>query len=99
MGIPTAKMGIVGDCMSFQRVATAIGYSQTIEIFLTGRFYDAHKCLEMGLVNHVVESDRLEPFTYDMAQELAENAPLAVRDAKYIIDKIERYNRGVSTLG
>jgi enoyl-CoA hydratase len=88
MGIPTTKMGLVSDYEGFQRFITVMGYSSALEIFMTGRFYDARTCLELGMVNHVVESDQLEPFTYEMAHELAGNAPLAVKNSKYILNRI-----------
>jgi enoyl-CoA hydratase/carnithine racemase len=82
MGMPPAKLGLVYPYQGFRRFLTVIGFARTLEIFLTGRTYDSQGCFAMGLVNHVVEDDHLEHFTYELAWELAENAPLSLRGTK-----------------
>ena len=47
----------------------------------------------MGLVNYVVPFDQLESFTYGMAKEIAENAPLSLSSGKKIMNLILRYQR------
>ncbi|MEE9518359.1 MAG: enoyl-CoA hydratase-related protein [Candidatus Adiutricales bacterium] len=88
MGIPTSRMGLVSNHESLMRFVSVLGYATTLEIFLTGRFYKAQECLEMGLVNHLVETDQLESYTYEMAGELAANAPLAMKYTKSILNRI-----------
>ncbi|MFH1487770.1 MAG: enoyl-CoA hydratase-related protein [Pseudomonadota bacterium] len=88
MGIPTSKMGLISDVRTFRRFHTVLGYSTALELFLTGRFYDSQESLQMGLVNHVVESENLESFTYDLAREISECAPLSLRGSKSILTKI-----------
>jgi len=88
MGMPTPKMGLVPGAEAFNRFIKVLGYNYTLELFLTGRFYDSRTCLQMGLVNHIVERDELKSFTYEMARELAANAPLALRHSKFMINKI-----------
>ena len=41
----------------------------------------------MGLVNHVVPSSELEAFTYKLAGQIAQNAPLALKGTKHIVNK------------
>ncbi len=91
MGMPPAKIGLVYRYSGLRRFLTVLGYSRTLVLFLTGRYYDSQKCLEMGLVNHVVEGDQLESFTYDLAREITENAPLSLKGIKSIINKIVEY--------
>jgi len=91
MGMPPAKIGLVYRYGGLRRFLAILGYSRTLELFLTARYYDSRKCLEMGLVNHVVEKDELEAFTYELAQEMTENAPLSLRDTKFILNKIVEY--------
>jgi len=88
MGVPTSKMGLVSDYGIFRRFFTVLGYSTALEIFLTGRTYEGNECLQMGLVNHLVESVQLEPFVYDLAREMVECAPLSVKGAKFILTRI-----------
>jgi enoyl-CoA hydratase/carnithine racemase len=88
IGMPIAKRGIVATYSSYRVLLKVIGFSHTLEMFLTGRAYDSQRCLEMGLVNYVVESDQLKSFTRDLTHELLGNAPLSLRGTKRILNKI-----------
>ena len=88
MGMPPAKLGLVYPYPGYRRFLTALGFSRTLEIFLTGRRYDSQSCLNMGMVNYVVENNKLEAFTYELAREIAENAPLSLRGTKFALYKI-----------
>lgn len=48
------------------------------EMTFTGRPISAEKAANAGMINYVVDSDDLEKFTYDLANTIAENAPLAI---------------------
>ena len=76
MGMPPAKLGIVYSPAGFKRFLRVLGFARTLEIFLTGRRYDSRTCFAMGLLNHRIDPDLLEPFTFEMAKEISENAPL-----------------------
>ena len=88
MGVPTSKMGVIADHRTFRRFFTVLGYSTALEIFLTGRTYEGNECLQMGLVNHLVENDQLAPSVYHLAREMVECAPLSVKGAKFILSRI-----------
>jgi len=91
MGMPPAKLGLVYPYQGYRRFLTVLGFARTLEIFLTGRTYDSESCLKMGLVNHVIEDADLELFTFDLAEELADNAPLSLQGTKSILYKIAEY--------
>ncbi len=91
MGVPPAKLGIVYPYDGYRRFLRVLGFAATLEIFLTGRRYDSSECLRRGMVNYVVEDDQLESFTYDLAREMAENAPLSMRGTKLALYKIADY--------
>jgi len=91
MGIPVVKLGIFYPYRGLRRFLTILGFSRTMEIFLTGRNYDSQQCIEMGLVSYVAESDHLESFTYKLAREIAGNAPLSLRGTKLFLNKIAEY--------
>ena len=91
MGMPPAKLGMVYRYRGYRLFLTVLGFSRTLEIFLTGRYYESQQCLEMGLVNQVVDGDRLEPVTNELAREMGENAPLSLRGTKSILNTIARY--------
>ena len=48
----------------------------------TGRHFDAGEAERWGLVNRVVEPDRVMPTALELAGAIAANAPLAVRASK-----------------
>lgn len=87
MGINPVKLGLIYSPKSIQRFISLIGAASTKELFLTGRFLPVQRAKEMGLVNYVVPTDELVATTYALAQEIAENAPLAVAGTKSIINK------------
>jgi len=88
MGMPPAKLGLVYPYAGYRRFLALLGLSRALEIFLTGRTYDSAQCLGLGLVNYVVPAEQLSPFTYDMAEEIADNAPLSLRGSKAALYKI-----------
>lgn len=88
IGIPTSRMGLLTDYRVFKRFLTVLGHSTALEIFLTGKQYEGHECVTMGLVNHLVEHDQLESYTYSLAEEIIQCAPLSLRGSKYILNRI-----------
>jgi enoyl-CoA hydratase/carnithine racemase len=59
-----------------------VGWAKAAEIIFTGRTLDAQQCLELGLVNQVVPAESLAEQTRGLAQQIADNAPLAVQASK-----------------
>ena len=55
-------------------------------MFFTGRTYSGRKAVALGLVDYLVPGDELKEFAYGMAEEVAENAPLAIKGIKQIIN-------------
>ncbi len=86
MGMPPAKLGIVYNPKGILRFIQVIGVSKTKELFLTGRSYEGFRLKEMGLVDYLVPRGELESFTYELAGEIAGNAPLALKGTKRIIN-------------
>lgn len=69
-----------------------IGPGRAAEMLYTGRDVAMGEALAIGLVNHVVQLERLESAGRELAQQIAANAPLAVRLTKGIVA------RGAGTL-
>ncbi len=84
LGMPPAKLGLVYMPAGIMRFINVIGWANAKEIFLTGRYYSAHRAKEMNLVNYLVPADQLVPFTTEMAEELSQNAPLSIKGTKAI---------------
>jgi len=88
MGIPTSRMGLLPSHQGFKRFMNVLGYGRALEMFLTGRNYDSQDCLNMGLINHLVDHDQLENYTYQMAEDITRCAPLSLRGSKRIMSRI-----------
>jgi enoyl-CoA hydratase/carnithine racemase len=83
--MPPAKLGLIYGHTGLRRFLDAIGLARTKEMFLVGRNYEAARAERLGLVNEVVEADRLEAESVVLAAEIAANAPLSVRGNKQAI--------------
>lgn len=83
-GYPPAKRGIIPTYWAVNYFIDMLGIANTKEILLLGRYFEAKRAREMGLVHFVVAKEELESFTYEMAAELSENAPLSIMAAKAI---------------
>jgi enoyl-CoA hydratase/carnithine racemase len=86
MGIPPAKLGLVYHWTGLQRFIQVIGLKSTKELFFTGRFFRGQHLKDIGLVNYLLPAAELEGFVYKMAREISENAPLAVKGTKRVIN-------------
>lgn len=93
MGMPPAKLGVVYPWTGLQRFIQTIGLKSTREMFFIGRFYEGIRLTEFGLVDYLVPRKELEMFTYKLAEEIAGNAPLALRGTKRIINLLLQSNR------
>jgi enoyl-CoA hydratase/carnithine racemase len=86
LGMPPVKLGLVYGHTGLRKFLDTVGLARTKELFLTGRNYEAARAEQIGLVNEVVESERLEQASVELAAEIAANAPLSMRGNKSAID-------------
>ncbi len=93
MGMPPAKLGLVYPWTGLQRFIQRIGVQSTKEIFFTGRTYTGERIKELGLVDYLVPSVELEEFTSGLAEEIAGNAPLALKGLKKVINLLTQLDR------
>jgi len=92
MGMTPAKIGMIYTPQGLMRFLRTIGLAKTKEIFFTGRTYDALRAKEIGLLDYLIPKPDLESFTYDLAEEIAGNAPLSLKGIKRIVNLILRSN-------
>jgi len=86
MGMPPAKLGIVYPWTGLQRFIQTIGLQSTRELFFTGRTYNGKQLRDLGLLDYLMAGDDVAPFTYRLAEEIAANAPLALKGTKRVIN-------------
>ena len=76
------KLGIMPGAMGTQNLPRACGLRRAKELSFTGQVFNAEQALNWGIVNALFEPDQLMPRTLETAQQIAANAPLAVRQVK-----------------
>ncbi len=64
-------------------LANQVGQKKAREIFFLGRTYSAEEGETMGMVNEVVDHDKLEPTALEWAEVLKTKSPTAIRMLKY----------------
>jgi len=77
-----AKRGILPESGGTWLLPRLIGYAKAAEVAFRGNTLTAAEALELGIVNHAVADDEFRSFTARVADEIAANAPLAVRAIK-----------------
>jgi len=70
------------------RLALLVGMRKTKEIVLTGKRLSGTEAQQIGLVNLAVPPDKLGSAVDEMATELAEKSPVAMRYAKGFINRV-----------
>ena len=84
-GFPHIKEGLIPWDGGTQRLSRVIGQAKAMEMVLTAANIKAEEAKEIGLVNKVVEPDKLISETRALMEKILENAPLGISLAKYII--------------
>lgn len=82
MAAVTAKRNVVPESGGTWLLPRLIGWAKTAELYFRARTLNAQESLEMGLVNTVVPADELMDTAMQWAEEVAENAPMAVQTTK-----------------
>ena len=85
LGMPPAKLGVVYAAAGIRRFLALVGPAHAREMLFTGRPVDGERARAKGLVDRLVEPDRAEAEAVLLAEEIAQNAPLAVQGMKRIL--------------
>jgi methylglutaconyl-CoA hydratase len=80
------RWGMIPACGGCQRLRMIVGVGRAKELVFTGRVVEAEEALQMGIFNRVVPPQDLMEEAKKLATEIANNSPLAVRQAKKAID-------------
>jgi enoyl-CoA hydratase len=85
-GLPEVRLGVTPGAGGTQRLPRAVGVARAKELALTGRIIDAHEAERIGLVTRVVPAGQAVEAATEIANEIAQRGPLAVREVKRLID-------------
>ncbi len=83
-GYPEVRVGFVPALVAVFLVRIC-GEKKARELLLTGRVFSAQEAQEIGLVNHVVARESLLEKAREIAREIAQNSPTAVRLTKELM--------------
>ncbi len=96
MGLTETSLGIIPGGGGTQRLPRIIGLAKAKELIYTARRFDADTALEIGLVSKVVEPDQLMDAVMELACEIAKNGPIAVQQAKFVLNNGFECSLGVA---
>jgi enoyl-CoA hydratase/carnithine racemase len=86
--IPAGRLGIVYGLHSVKRLVSLVGPAAAKDILFSARALDAAEALRIGFANRVVPAAELAAHTYEYLAKVADNAPLSVQAAKFIVEAI-----------
>jgi enoyl-CoA hydratase/carnithine racemase len=88
-GVPiAATLGNTLSMQNFARLVALIGPARTKELIFTARLIGADEGKALGVFSEIVEADRLETRTLELARQIADNAPLTLRSAKLSVQRV-----------
>ncbi len=71
MGDQHAQFGLVPGWGGSQRLPRVVGLRRALDLFFSARWMDAKEAQSAGLVNYVVDDDKLQDEAFDYCQKLA----------------------------
>lgn len=83
------KVGLVPDCGGMYLLPKIVGMHKAKELMFTADLIGATKADELGLLNRVIESDKLEAETIAFAEKLLLSAPIALGMVKQTLNGME----------
>src|SRR5262245_26784598 len=80
--LPAAKLGLGYGYNGLRRYIETIGPVATKEIFFTSRQLNTEEARRWGMINEIVADDRLEATVLEIANTIADNAPMTIATIK-----------------
>ena len=87
LGQPETNLGAVPGFGGTQRLSRLVGKARAKEMIFTGEMIDASKAQEIGLVLEVLPREQLLPHCRSVAAKIAAKGPLAIAEAKRLIER------------
>lgn len=82
MGMTFVRIGIHPGMMATALLARAVSHTWAAELLYTGRIVTGAEGVHMGLVNRAVEASQVQSEARVLAEQVAANAPIALRYVK-----------------
>jgi enoyl-CoA hydratase len=77
--LPETKLGIIPGYGGTQRMTRELGRARAVELILMSGSINAEDALRFGLINRVIAASELLAAAEELAREIAQLAPLAIR--------------------
>jgi enoyl-CoA hydratase/carnithine racemase len=87
LGMPEVRLGVIPGSGGTQRLPAVVGPARAKELILVGELISAQRAEQIGLVNAVADDGQALAVATDMAQRIAQRGPVAVREAKHLIER------------
>jgi len=85
LAMPFVKLGLVPEAASSLLLPRLIGHQRAAELLLLGTAIDAATALNYGLVNRVVDDDKLLDEARELARAIVEQPPGALSATKHLL--------------
>jgi len=76
--ITPAKIGVPYNTTGIQHFLNIMEMNIAKEMLFTAKPISAERAYDLGILNHLIEENDLENFTFEMAKTIASNSPLSV---------------------
>jgi methylmalonyl-CoA decarboxylase len=76
--VTPARLGIPYNVSGMLTFLNACSLRIVKEMAFRAKPISAERAESLGIINHIVAVEELEPFTYELARDIAENAPLSI---------------------
>ena len=83
------KLGLIPGDGGAWFLPRKIGPTRAAQMALTGAMIDAQKALDWGIITECLNPEKLLPRAWQIATEIAQNPPLAVRQTKKLLQQSE----------
>jgi enoyl-CoA hydratase/carnithine racemase len=87
LGLPEVTRGLFAAAGGVLRLQTQIPFKIAAEMVLTGKPITAAEAHGLGLINQIVAAGTALDAALDVAETIAKNAPIAVRESKTLLHK------------
>lgn len=89
-GQPEVALGLIPGGGAIHRLVHSLGRQRAMDLILSGRRWSAEHALRFGMVNEVTERKKWFDVTLNVAVDLAQRPPIALRLAKRAVNAAER---------
>ena len=76
--ITPAKIGVAYNATGLIHFLNVVEMHIVKELFFTAKPIVAERAYNLGILNNLIEDDKIEAFTYDMAKNISQNSPLSI---------------------